>query len=161
MFVCVCVLYVLRSLDMRSIHLTYFEVHNVCVSCSVASDSLGSPWTVAHQAPLSWNSPGKNARVGYHSLLHGIFPTQGLNPALLHYRQILYRLSHQGTTQYKFTPIILPFFSLKKIVVNILSLFIFKSRYIKMHILRWTNQDILNYTNQTFFMSFQVYSFKN
>ena len=26
----------------------------------------------------------------------GVFPTQGLNPGLLHYRQILYHLSHQG-----------------------------------------------------------------
>ena len=39
------------------------------------------------------NSPGKNTRVGCHSLLQGIFPTQGSNPRLLHYRQILY---HQG-----------------------------------------------------------------
>ena len=27
----------------------------------------------------------------------GIFPTQGLNPGLLHCRQILYHLSHQGS----------------------------------------------------------------
>ena len=39
-----------------------------------------------------WNSPGKNTGRGCHSLLQGIFPTQGLN---LHCRQILYRLSHQ------------------------------------------------------------------
>ena len=31
-----------------------------------------------------------------HSLLLGIFLTQGLNPGLLQYRQIIYRLSHQG-----------------------------------------------------------------
>ena len=35
--------------------------------------------------------------MGCHSLLQGIFPTQGLNPCLLHCRQILYRLSHQGS----------------------------------------------------------------
>ena len=28
----------------------------------------------------------------------GIFPTQGLNPGLLHCRQILYQLSYQGST---------------------------------------------------------------
>ena len=28
-------------------------------------------------------SPGKNTGVGCHSLLQGIFPTQGLNPRLL------------------------------------------------------------------------------
>ena len=36
-----------------------------------------------------WNSPGKNTAVGSHSLLHGIFPTQGANLSLLHYNQIL------------------------------------------------------------------------
>ena len=35
--------------------------------------------------------------MGCHSLLQGIFPTQGSNPGLLHYRQILYQLSHQGS----------------------------------------------------------------
>ena len=43
-----------------------------------------------------WESPGKNTRVGSHALLQGIFPSQGLNPGLLHSRRILYRLSHQG-----------------------------------------------------------------
>ena len=37
----------------------------------------------------------KNTGVGSLSLLQGIFPTQGLNPGLLHCRRILYRLSHQ------------------------------------------------------------------
>ena len=32
-----------------------------------------------------------------HSLLQGIFPTQGLNPGLVHYRWILYHLSHPGS----------------------------------------------------------------
>ena len=31
-----------------------------------------------------WDSSGKNTRVGCHSLLQGIFLTQGLNPGLLH-----------------------------------------------------------------------------
>ena len=43
------------------------------------------------------DSPGKNTEVGCHALLHGIFPTQGSNPGLLHCRQILYHLSHQGS----------------------------------------------------------------
>ena len=45
------------------------------------------------------DSPGKNTRVGYHDLLQGIFPTQGWNPSLLHWRQILYCLSHQGISR--------------------------------------------------------------
>ena len=35
--------------------------------------------------------------VGSHSLLQGIFLTQGLNLGLLHGRWILYHLSHQGS----------------------------------------------------------------
>ena len=35
--------------------------------------------------------------MGSLSLLQGIFPTQGLNPGLLHCRRILYQLSHQGS----------------------------------------------------------------
>ena len=43
------------------------------------------------------DSPGQNTGVGCHALLQRIFPTQGLNPDLPHCRQILYRLSHQGS----------------------------------------------------------------
>ena len=43
-----------------------------------------------------WNSPGKNTVVGSRSLLQGIFPKQGLNLDFLHWRQILYCLSHEG-----------------------------------------------------------------
>ena len=35
-----------------------------------------------HPATCPWDSPGKNTGTGYHALLHGIFPTQGLNPIL-------------------------------------------------------------------------------
>ena len=48
-----------------------------------------------------WNFPSKNTGVGSHSLLQGIFTTQGLNPGLLHCRQILYCLSHQGGCDFK------------------------------------------------------------
>ena len=43
--------------------------------------------------------PGKPINIGLscHALLQGIFPTQGSNPGLPHYRQILYSLSHQGS----------------------------------------------------------------
>ena len=44
-----------------------------------------------------WNSPGKNTGVGSHSLLQGIFLTQGLNPVSCTDRQILYLLSHQAS----------------------------------------------------------------
>jgi len=61
-------------------------------SCSVVSDSLRP-----HGLYSPWNSPGQNTGVGNRPLLQGIFPTQGLNPGLLHYRSILYQLSHQGS----------------------------------------------------------------
>ena len=41
-----------------------------------------------------WNAAGKNIGVGCHFFLRGIFLTQGLNPGLLHCRQIVYCLSH-------------------------------------------------------------------
>ena len=48
-----------------------------------------TPWTVACQAPPSMGSPGKNTGVGYHFLLQGIIPTQGLNLGLPQCRQTL------------------------------------------------------------------------
>ena len=44
-----------------------------------------------------WKSPGQNTRVGSHSLLQGIFPTQRSNPGLPHCRWILYQLSYKGS----------------------------------------------------------------
>ena len=42
-----------------------------------------TPWTVAHQAPLSMGFPGKNTRVGFYALLQGIFPgIKSVSPAL-------------------------------------------------------------------------------
>ena len=43
-----------------------------------------NPRTVTHQAPLPWDSPGKNTGVGSHYFLQGIFLTQESNPCLLH-----------------------------------------------------------------------------
>ena len=43
------------------------------------------------------DSLGKNTRVSCHDLHQGIILTQELNPGLLHCRQILYHLSHQGS----------------------------------------------------------------
>ena len=43
-----------------------------------------------------WDSPGRNTGVACHSVLHGICPIQGSKLGLLHCRQSLYCLSHQG-----------------------------------------------------------------
>ena len=40
-------------------------------------------WTVAYQAPLPLDFPGKNTGMDCHFLLQGIFLTQGSNPSLL------------------------------------------------------------------------------
>ena len=60
-----------------------------------------TPQTVAHQAALSIPvfsmQEYKNTGIGCHVLLRGIFPTQGLDPGLLHCRWILYQLSHKGS----------------------------------------------------------------
>ena len=48
------------------------------------------PWTVAYQAPLPWDFPGKSTGVGCHFLLQGIFPTQESNSALPHCGEELY-----------------------------------------------------------------------
>ena len=45
----------------------------------------------------SWDSPGKNTGVASHSLLQGIFLTQGSNLGLLNCRWILHYVSHQGS----------------------------------------------------------------
>ena len=62
----------------------------VCISRSAVSDSLWPHglWPIRLLCP--WNSLGKHTGVDCHSLLQGIFPTQGLNPGLLHCRQILH-----------------------------------------------------------------------
>ena len=44
-----------------------------------------------------WNSPGQNTAVGSLSFLQGIFPIQGSNPGLPHFRRILYQLSLKGS----------------------------------------------------------------
>ena len=61
------------------------ENHSV-MSTSLRPHGLYSPF----------NSPGQSTGVGSLSLLKEIFPTQGSNSGLLHFRQILYQLSHKG-----------------------------------------------------------------
>ena len=68
---------------------------SVCVDIfeydmSVMSDSL---WPHGLYSP--WNSPGQNTGVGSFSFLQGISPTQESHPGLLHWRWIIYQLSHK------------------------------------------------------------------
>ena len=70
--------------------------------CLVAQSclSLCSPMDCSLPgSSLHGYSPGKNIGVDCHALLHGIFPTQGLNPCIQHCRWIIYQLSHQGNSR--------------------------------------------------------------
>ena len=72
------------------------------------SDSLWPYDNKPTRLLCTWNSPEKDTEVGSHSLLQGIFLTQGSNLGLLYWRQILYNLSYQGsrlkwTIQIQFT----------------------------------------------------------
>ena len=77
----------LRALCVRlQINLTFpgnphsLEVKIPSVSGPVMSNSLWLPGLQPIRLLCPWDSPGKNTRVGCHSLLQGIFLTQGLNP---------------------------------------------------------------------------------
>ena len=66
----------------------YVKVAQLCPTHCDHMESIAIPYS-------SWTSLGQNTGMGSHSLLQGIFPTQGLNPGLPCYRWILYQLSHQ------------------------------------------------------------------
>ena len=65
------------------------------LSCSVVSDS-GTPWTVAHQAPLSVRFSRQEYWSGLPFPSTGDLPDPGLTSDLLHCWRILYHLSQQG-----------------------------------------------------------------
>ena len=73
-------------------NLDYWSEVKWSESRSVLSDSLRP-----HGLYSPWNSPSWNTGVGSLSLLQGIIPTEGSNPSLPHFRQILYKLSHKGS----------------------------------------------------------------
>ena len=64
----------------------------LCVSHWVVSNSLQPHELYPARLLCPWHSSGKDTGVGSHSLLQGIFPTQGTNPGLPHCRQTLYHL---------------------------------------------------------------------
>ena len=73
-------------------------VHLGAQSCPTLCDPLAcSP----QGSSVPGDSPGKNTGVGCHALLLGIFPTQGLNPHLPHWRQITYQLSYLSNMKYE------------------------------------------------------------
>ena len=60
----------LCSLKGRGQHI--WGKHEPLLCCVLSCVQLFTiPWTVAHQAPLAWNFPGKNTGMGCHFLLQG------------------------------------------------------------------------------------------
>ena len=59
--------------------------------------TLCDPWTVAHYAPLSMESSRQEYCSGLLLLSPGDLPNTGTEHSLMHCRQILYHLSHQGS----------------------------------------------------------------
>ena len=72
-------------------------VYSAVLGCSIMSDCLRSHGLQPDRLFCPWNFPGKKTGLGSHSLLQGMFLTQGSNLGLLHCRQILYLVSHQGS----------------------------------------------------------------
>ena len=68
------------------------EYSEVTQSCPTLCDLMEEPTRLLHP----WDFPGKSTGVSCHFLPQGIFPTQGSNPGLLHCRQMLYYMNHQG-----------------------------------------------------------------
>ena len=61
---------------------------------SVVSDSLQSHGLQPARLLCPWDFPGKNTGVGCYFILQGIFPTQILNPLLLHWQEDSLPLRH-------------------------------------------------------------------
>ena len=76
----------------------HWMLYSACCCCLISMSCL-TPLQPHGLKPASflcpWDSPGRNTGVGYHFLLQGVFPTQGLN--LLHWQEDSLPLSHQGT----------------------------------------------------------------
>ena len=64
--------------------------------------TLVTPGTVAHQAPLSMGFSRQEYWSGLPFPSPGDLPDPGINPSLLHCRQILYQLSYEGRHMYTF-----------------------------------------------------------
>ena len=69
----------------------------VCVCALSHVQFFATPWTVAHQGPLSMKCSGKNTGVGCHFLVQEIFLIKGLNLRLLHLQANSLPLLHLGS----------------------------------------------------------------
>jgi len=79
----------------------YFNNLRRACMCAQSHPTFATLWT---SPPGSSDFLGKNTGVDCHSLLQGIFLTQGLNPSLLYYTRVLYHLSHQESPKKSWSP---------------------------------------------------------
>ena len=87
-----------KHFNIRILELSqHWKCYGERLSCSVVFISLRPRGLYPARLLCPWNFPGENTRVGSHSLLQGIFPTQGSSPGLPHCRWILYQLNHKGS----------------------------------------------------------------
>ena len=77
--------------ELQEIFIMYVYMCYISVKVTQSCLTLCNPWDSPWDSP--WHSPGQNTGVGSFSLFQGIFPTQRLNPGLLHCRRVLYQLS--------------------------------------------------------------------
>ena len=80
--------------------LNCYPFYMCCLLCLVAQSCLTLCDPTDCSPPgffVHGDSPGTNTGIGCIGLLQGIFPTQGLNPAILHDRRILYHVRHRGS----------------------------------------------------------------
>ena len=69
---------------------------------SVVSESLRPHGLQPARLLCPWDFPGKNTGMGCHTLLQGIFPTEGLNLRLLHWQADFLRLHHLSQHHHNF-----------------------------------------------------------
>ena len=93
----------LKILTTFNILFSMFYFCPVCCCCSLIPQLFLTLLRSCELQPTRllcpWDIPSKITGVICHFLLQGIFPTKGTkatSPHLLHFRQILFQLSHQG-----------------------------------------------------------------
>ena len=97
---CICEAYNFNIVDDPNDTVKYRFWGDILKKISFVSDSLWPHGLSPTRLLCSWNSPSKNAGVGCHFLLQGIFPTQGSNLGLSYYQ-----LNHQGSPDMTYTGI--------------------------------------------------------
>ena len=101
-YMCVCIMMHLKDVD-YVMFINNLLDYIFVFSCSVVSDSLQPHGLQPTRLLCPWDFPHKNTGVGCHFLLHGIFPTQGSSPDLLHRQADSLLLSHLRSSKVKQT----------------------------------------------------------